>query len=200
MTGYRRSKVRSDDQPAAVTPEFSRVFQVTADMGSGTDATRFEIEAEPAEREALARRFGLLALDRLIAKGTIETFDGRRRARLEGHVEADVVQTCVVTLEPLSNHIEDRVLIIYDSDFSGPGAGGSKQTEVDIDIGKEEDIEHLSEAGIDVGEAVAECLGLALDPYPRAPGADEALAGIAESEERETRESPFAVLEKLKRK
>ena len=183
--------------------EFSRVFALQPDMGFGADATLFEIEAEPEERAALARRFGLLSLQAFLAKGRIEVFEGGRSARLEGHIVADVVQACVVTLEPVAAHVEDDFSLLYARD-AGAGGGGrhAKGAAVDIAAAPEDEDapEPLAEAGIDVGEAAAECLGLALDPYPRAADAGEALTALSTQEEEEVPASPFAELERLKRK
>jgi uncharacterized metal-binding protein YceD (DUF177 family) len=180
--------------------EFSRLFALEPDMGFGADATAFEIEAEPEERAALARRFGLLALEAFSAKGRIEVFEAGRSARLEGHIVADVVQECVVTLEPVAARVEDDFSLLY---ARGTGGGrDAKGAEVDLSAGleDEDDPEPLSEDGIDIGEAAAECLGLALDPYPRAADADEALAALSSPEDDEPPASPFAELERLKRK
>ncbi len=181
--------------------EFSRVFALEPDMGFGADATLFEIEAEPEERAALARRFDLLSLAAFSAKGRIEVFEGGRSARLEGHIVADVVQACVVTLEPVAAHVEDDFSLLYARDAGAGGRDANRPT-ADIAAAPEDDDapEPLAEAGIDVGEAAAECLGLALDPYPRAADADEALAALPTQEEEEAPASPFAELERLKRK
>ena len=70
----------------------------------------------------------------------------------------------------------------------------------DLDwLDEEEESEPLSDGGIDVGEAVAECLGLALPPYPRAADADSALASLGDALDDKEPKSPFAALEKLKR-
>ncbi|MDH3241418.1 MAG: DUF177 domain-containing protein [Alphaproteobacteria bacterium] len=181
--------------------EFSRIVAIEPDMGFGADATAFQVEADPEERAALARRFGLLSLDAFSAKGRIEVFERGRSARLEGHIVADAVQACVVTLEPVAAHVEDNFSLLYARD-AGAGGRDSKGAEVEIAPGPEDEDapEPLPESGIDVGEAAAECLGLALDPYPRAGDADEALAALSAGEEEEAPASPFAVLERLKRK
>jgi hypothetical protein len=51
-----------------------------------------------------------------------------------------------------------------------------------------------------VGDAVADCLGLALDPYPRSSEADSALDEINREAEKQDRFSPFTALGKLKGK
>jgi hypothetical protein len=48
---------------------------------------------------------------------------------------------------------------------------------------------------LDVGEAIAEHLALALEPYPRAPGAEFQILAEAEPVEAEKRPNPFAILQ-----
>lgn len=169
-------------------PEFSRLFPVRADRGE----IQFEVAADAHEREALAERFGLVSVDLLVARGTITPLAGGRRARLEGRIEADVVQSCVVTLEPVPAHIEDGFELTYDRE-----AGARERREVVVRMEEEEELpEPLGEEGIDVGEAAAECLGLALNPYPRAPGAE--VERQAEEGPERAESSPFSVLRKLK--
>lgn len=176
------------------TPEFSRTFPVEPDMGSGADAQRVEISADAGEREELARRFDLQSLDVLSARGEIEVFGRGRRARLTATLVADVVQSCVVTLAPVPAHIEETFTVEYDRDVRETGT--VTEGEIVIEADGEEPPDPLPDAGIDVGEAVAEHLGLALAPYPRVPGAE-----LPEDWEAgaEGRESPFAALGKLKK-
>lgn len=187
----------ANPRPGTVTPEFSRVIKLEPHMGFGVDATAFEIEAEPEERAALAKRFGLLSLNAFTAAGRIEVFEGGKSARLEGRISADVVQACVVTLEPVPAHIEDDFSLLFARDAS---AGAEPEIEVAAGPDDEDSPEPLPEDGIDAGEAAAECLGLALDPYPRAADADAALAALPKDEDEDAPASPFSVLERLKRK
>lgn len=173
-------------------PEFSRVIVIQPDMGAGDDAETFAIEATADERAALARRFGLLGIAALKAEGRIDVSARGRRARLSGHLRAEVTQACVVTLAPVAAVVEDEFVVTYDRDAERP------KLEEDFDIGADDPPDPLPDDGIDVGEAVAEHFGLALDPYPRAPGAAlPAGDGGAEGETGKT--SPFAVLARLKR-
>jgi hypothetical protein len=136
------------------------------------------IEATPGERAALARRFGLRSLDRLAAEVRLAPFG--RGVRLEAALEADVVQDCVVSLQPVPGKVADRFTLVY-----GEAPAGDEETVV----------EPLEGDTIDIGEAVAQQLSLALDPYPRAPGAaiDPRWSGG------ETAERPFAALAKWKK-
>jgi uncharacterized metal-binding protein YceD (DUF177 family) len=170
--------VRSD---GAATPEFSRLVAVGQLAGAATH----RIEASAAERQALARRFGLLGVDRLAAEVRLTSLP--RGFRLDAVLEAEVVQECVVTLDPVQSRIEEPFSLVY---------GEVNEGETHEIAGLEEEIvEPLPGEELDIGEAVAQQLSLALDPYPRAPGA----AVPAEALPPPAVEHPFAALEKLER-
>ena len=170
-------------EPVRVTPEFSRPL---AAESVGTQSVERRIEAGPAERAALAGRFGLLALERLAARLSLRRDKGDV-IRLEGHFLADVVQSCVVSLAPVPAHLEAD----FETSYS---ASAVMAAEEDLDPLGEDAPEPIAAGEIDLGEAVAQQLAVTLDPYPRAPGA--ALAGATETEP----QSPFAVLSALKKK
>jgi uncharacterized metal-binding protein YceD (DUF177 family) len=146
-----------------------------------------EIEATDAERAALARRCELQAIGRLIATVRLRRIQGGRYIRLAAELDAEVVQTCVVTLDPVPATVRSVFEILYD-----PGAAPAGR-EVVIGSG-EMDVEPLEGDTIDVGEAVAEELSLSLDPYPRAPGAAVEAPGGGDQANR-----PFERLARLKR-
>jgi len=193
------NKPPTPDMKDSAMSEFSRLIAVEPGMGAGTEAMAIEVEAGPEERAALAARFGLLSLDHLSAKGRLQVFDGGQSARLEARMAADVVQPCVVTLEPVASHIEDSFAVRYTRRQTA-GAEGGAAREVWVAHDEEEEPEPFTDSGIDVGEAVAECLGLALPPYPRAADADSASASLGHAIDDKERKSPFAGLEALKRK
>ncbi|MCH9011725.1 MAG: DUF177 domain-containing protein [Proteobacteria bacterium] len=170
----------SSSEPQA---EFSRLVPV--DRLGEVEITE-EISAEPGERAALARRFGLLSLDRLSATLRLERAGARNLVRVDGRLAAEVTQACVVTLEPVGAHLEKGFILLYDLDAA------AAQDEVVVEPEAEEPPEPVGPHGIDLGEAVAQQLAIALDPYPRAPGA-------ALPEEPRAADGPFAVLESLKR-
>src|SRR5690606_22661187 len=86
--------------------------------------------------------------------------------RVLGEFSADVVQTCVVTLEPVPSHISGSFETFFSEDGVDP------DSEVDFDHDNDEDLPELIENGkIDVGELVSQYLSLELDPFPRLPGA-----------------------------
>lgn len=154
----------------------------------GDAANRMTIEANAAERAALAKRFGVPAIDSLRAELELRRVRGGSAVKLTGHVAAEVTQSCVVTLEPVKQRVEEDFEVIYSDEV----------TDEQSAIGAVSDIawpEPLPEGPLDVGEAVAEQLSLALDPYPRAP--DVALEPRWTGEDGAAK--PFAALGKLKK-
>lgn len=126
----------------------------------GRERFHQEIAARPEEREALARRFGLLALDRLTATVELCRADAETIV-LEAEFEAAFVQECVVSLEPVTGTIAERFALRY---------GRVGANEVEIAFTEDEGaFEPLEGDAIDIGEAVAQELSLALPPFPRDP-------------------------------
>jgi hypothetical protein len=147
---------QAPDIPGA---EFSRLIEVEA---LGSDLLVRRIEASPEERSALARRFGLLSLDRLEADLEIRREPGRH-VRVAGRFEAELQQRCVVSLAPVASRIADRFEIVYTDDPA--------DLEASVEWDEDEEIEPLEGGTIDLGEATAQQLAVRIDPYPRAPGA-----------------------------
>lgn len=146
------------------------------------------IEADEAERTALARRFGLIALDRLSAE--VHLHREGQAVLAEGRLAAAVVQPCVATGDPVPAAIDEPFRLRFlPADLIGDA------DEIEL---SEEDCDTIPLDGglVDVGEAVAETLALALDPFPRSPGADAALKAAGVLEEGEA--GPFAALKALK--
>lgn len=173
------------DQPQN---ELSRIVAID-DIGNAEIS--IEIDANDDERAVLARRFGLVAIDDLAAKVTVR----RARnggARVHARIVASVVQTCVVTLEPLTALVEDTVDVLF-----VPGDTDEKQEALVAVLG-DDDPEPINGDVIDVGEVVAEYFGLALDVYPRQPEAVLANVLPATPTGESEPESPFAVLQDLK--
>ena len=172
-------------------PEFSRPVRIDT---LGAQPRELKLAAEPAERAALARRFGLLALDRLEAEVTISRRDDE--IALQGTLSAEVSQACVTSGVP----VPAALIVPFDILFRPQPAPGGADEEVELGEG-ELDVVFYDGGEIDLGEAVAETLSLNLDPYPRAPEADAVLraAGVRREGEEE-KESPFAALAGLKGK
>lgn len=155
----------------------------------GSAAKPFTVTATPGECAALAARFGLEQIDRLEAAVTLTHDQAGYRAT--GTVDADIVQTCAATFVPVPASVTEPFTIRFVED---PTDGDADEIELDAD-----DCDTMSVDGqsIDVGEAVAQTLALALDPFPRAAGADQILAeaGVVADDDFVT--GPFAALRGL---
>jgi uncharacterized metal-binding protein YceD (DUF177 family) len=177
-------------------PEFSRPIS-TAKL-SKTLAT-YPIAATETERAALVHRFGLVSLDRLQAEVRLRRQGGD--IRLEADFSADLVQACIVSLEPVPVQIAESFTLIF-----RPGIDEDEADRLALENPEDEIIEPLMAESIDIGEAVAQQLSVAMDPYPRASGAQSAGADLefgeaadAPSETSNARRNPFDVLATLKR-
>ncbi len=156
-----------------MTPEFHRPVRIDQ-LGEGD--LRQRIEADGDERRRLMGRFGLLALDSLVADYVL-----RRDAAgivATGHLRAQVAQPCVASGEAVPESVDEPFTLR----FLPEASVDSSELELDDDA---MDTMFYSGAAIDLGEAAAETLALALDPYPRSPHAEEALrsAGVLKEEE-----------------
>jgi uncharacterized metal-binding protein YceD (DUF177 family) len=159
-----------------IVPEFSRLVRIA---GLGSTPFRQRIEATPDERGQLSQRFDLLALDRLAAVVELRRQDGEV-VLLEATFEAEFVQACTVTLDPVPGSISNRFSLIY-------APMSEQQHEIDWGV-DEPALEPLEGDTIDVGEAVAQELSLSLPLCPRHPD-----AGI-DAEFFEELSGPFASL------
>jgi uncharacterized metal-binding protein YceD (DUF177 family) len=174
-----------------IAPEFSRT--ILADK-VGTDETVQTIKARPDECVRLAERLDLQSLNNFSATIRLRRIRGGKMIRVAGQLEADVVQTCVVTLEPVAAHVSDEFETIFAPAHLIPAASA----EVEIDPDAEEPPEPLIDNRIDLGELTTQHLSLALDPYPRCPGIDFEDHIEEEEEAPVERPNPFLALAKLK--
>jgi uncharacterized metal-binding protein YceD (DUF177 family) len=166
---------------STAAPEFSRPVAL-AQLGG--EPFRRRIEASAPEREKLARRFDLIALDRLEAEVVLRRQDPET-VLLEAEFSADFEQSCTVTLEPVRGAVSDRFSLIY-------GPPPEHETELAFDD-NEPVYEPITGDTIDVGEAVAQELSLALPLFPRDPAATIEEAAVAPP-----LDGPFAELARLK--
>lgn len=166
--------------------EFSRVYDLRH-----LPAGAVELEADEAEREALAQRFLLVRVDEL--RGRFTLTPAGQTVRAEGRFAARFVQSCAVSGEDLPMAVDEPVALR----FVPPLADLAPDTEIELEAGELDEIE-LDPAGrFDLGEALAQSLALAIDPFATGPGADEARrrAGLLDPEQT----GPFAALAALKK-
>ena len=173
-------------------------FSLVFDLGSLSDrGAEFVLAPAEAERRAIAGWLGIEALERLEAAVAVSRTGGDQYA-YTARFEADVVQACVITLEPVRSHLSGdfhrifqvlpRVVMKRRKVLVEPPAS------LDLCAADDDEPEMLEDPHLDLAGPVLEELSLALDPYPKAPG----VAFEAPVEAAAPSESPFAVLEKLK--
>jgi len=169
-----------------MTPELSHPLAL-GDIGE--DEVVVEITADANQRRRLAARFDLVAVAAIEAVLRVHRAPAGRLL-VRGRITAEVVQRCVVSLEPVAARIEAEVARTY-----AGGRAAAAGPEVVVEALAGEIVEALPAGALDLGEVVAEELGLAIDPYPRKPGASLAEAPAPAA----SPPSPFAVLARLRR-
>lgn len=141
----------------------------------------------------LAHQLGIQAVENLCAD--IELLPAKGRTiRMRGSVDGDVVQICIVTLEPVRQSVSEKFDVVFLPEEAGKN---SDQKTVLLDPLEDEDSETYQDGMLDLGRIVAEHLALGIDPYPRAPATD--FPGHIEDDTSD-RVSPFEGLKSLKDK
>ncbi len=159
---------------------------------SQTAPTPFEIRPESAELTALAEELGLTALRKLRFAGEIRA-SGKRDWVLDAMLGATVVQDCVVTLEPVTTRIDQKVQRQFLASYETPEGE-------EVEMPEDDTAEPLG-SHIDPFEVMIEALSLAIPAYPRKEGQELGEAvftepGIAPMRDEDTK--PFAALSALK--
>ena len=167
----------------------------------GTGGTALDIVASDGERAALAKRFGFLGLPAFSARVTVDHRLGGQVV-VEGRLRGRIIQACVLTLDPVTQDLDDSFRVVFKKDLAEERDPESGEAVLNPQADAPEPL-----AGnlLDVGEIVAEQLSLAADPYPRRPGAK--LEDVLPKPRREgrkgpaeTRRHPFAGLAALRDK
>lgn len=159
-------------------------------LDSIRDGERIDLVADEAERQTIARRLDLDALERLEAHAVVSRTG--QIVRAQGRLLATLQQSCVVTNDPVANHVDEPFDLMFtpEPESSGP--------DEEVELGESDcDVVFYEDGAIDLGSAIADTLALAIDPYPRSAGADAALKEAGVMSEAEA--SPFAALAKLRR-
>jgi hypothetical protein len=151
-----------------------------------------ERSASPQECDAIARALDLLGCRSLFVRYALVPRGGGH-VHLSGALQAQVEQTCVVTLEPLVNDVAASFKVDYwpETDMPEPGKG-------EVDMLDETDLEPIVAGRIEVGRAVFESLAGAIDLFPRKPGVTFESPQDPDAGSGST--GPFAALAKIKNK
>ncbi len=165
--------------------EFSRVVRLHQITGKPV-----VLQPDKPEMAALAQRFALAAVHRLKAEVTLVA-DGAI-VTVTGRLLADILQYCAVSGEEFPVHIDEQLALRF-----VPEARAPKEEELEIQAEDCDEIFYQGES-FDLGEAVAQGLGLAIDPFARGPDADafRQHAGILGED---SPSGPFAALAALKK-
>jgi len=168
-------------------PEFSRIV----DIRHITDEA-IVLKPDEAERRRLAGRFGLSAIETMQAEISL-AHDGEAIVA-KGRLNADIVQACAISGEDFPVRINEPVALRFIPASATATYGPDEEVEITADACDEIEYDGLA---FDLGEAVAQTLALAIDPFAEGPDADQArakhkLAGDPES-------GSFAALAALKK-
>ncbi|WP_066560698.1 YceD family protein [Croceicoccus bisphenolivorans] len=153
-----------------------------------SEGREIEVIADAAERERLAERFDLVRVDSLEAKVLI----GKDGAAItaNGRLTASFVQSCAVSGEDLPAEIDEPLALRF-----VPGTvEAAPDEEIELEAGDCDEI-YFEGDRFDIGEAVAQSLALAIDPFATGPEAERIRreVGLAEPQ----KENPFAALKGL---
>jgi hypothetical protein len=125
-----------------------------------------DIEAGPAVRAAMAEVGGLREI--LAANASLDvTPRGEGRFHVVGRVRARVGQTCVVTLDPIENDIDEQVDLIFAPPGQIPEMADLVEDAADSDVEIPDPPEPIVGGVIDLGRIATDALFLGVDPYPR---------------------------------
>ncbi|PZU10938.1 DUF177 domain-containing protein [Sphingomonas sp.] len=166
---------------AQLNPEFSRPVRLDT---LGDVPRAISVEAGAEERAALARRFRIVAIDRLEAEAMLTRIGDA--VNVSGRIVAAATQSCVASGEDVPETIDQPFALRFVPEADAEI--GTADEEIELEEAALDEVGYAGGA-VDLGEAVAQTLALALDPYPRAPNADAILraAGVAkEGEEKRT--------------
>ena len=147
----------------------------------GAQGTSLDVEASADELPAIAARLHVVALARLHCAFKLRRI-GPTTIEAQGVLQAQVTEICVVSLEPFEHEVQETFTLYF-------VPAGTEDDDLDPEA-----IDEIPYSGsaIDLGEAAVEQLALALDPYPRQPGAALPAELAAEPS------GPFAALRALR--
>lgn len=187
----------SKPSPAPI-PDLPIERHLPVETLSRTRETPFRVALSTDELRAAARFLDVERVDRVSLRGDVRAW-GPRGWIAQGRLVATVVQTCVVTLAPVTAQIDEPVerRFLPADDLAPVTALEHELAEDEIDP-PDPFVDQL-----DLGQFAMESLALALDPYPRAVGAAlapvaVAAPGVVPLTDADAR--PFAVLAALKDK
>jgi hypothetical protein len=152
-----------------------------------------EFDASPAERGAIAELGGLREVKSANASLDL-TLMREGRVHVVGRVRARVGQTCVVTLDPIENDIDEAIDLIFAPPEQIPALADLVEDAAESDVEIPDPPEPIVAGMIDLGRLATDALLLGIDPYPRKPDVVFEPPVIPNDPE----DHPFAALRALK--
>ena len=152
-----------------------------------------EIKADETVRKAIADIAELREV--ISAHAAFDLMPNKRdgRVHVTGRVQARVGQTCVVTLDPIENDIDERIDLIFAPPEQIPQMADLVDEADDSDEDTPDPPEPIVNGLIDIGRLATDALFLGVDPYPRKPDAVfEQAVEVVDPEDH-----PFAALKAL---
>jgi hypothetical protein len=176
-----------------MSASLSEIYNL-ARLGNAGDTVR--IEADENQRAVISTLAGALSLPRFVAEVDLKK-TSPTHFHLSYRLEVEVVQACVVTLEPVTANIDHA--FTRELHFSGTGrhlpeTAGLDLSGEDFSLEEGDEPEEIESLHYDLAGPALEEFLLALDPYPRCPDV-EFDPGAGEGARPE---SPFAILKNLK--
>lgn len=155
------------------------------------------IEANADQRAALAEAHDLIEVIRLNARLEVSGWN-KGGIKVEGRLQARVVQSCVVTLEPVEETVEENISGLFLPEGSRLAVPRhSAESEIILDAEGDDGPESFTGDTVDIGQFVEEFFALGLNPYPRRPGVE---LPTAADDDADTRGPLSQQLEALKKK
>jgi len=174
-------------EPRALFPDAT--VKVDAIPPDGRDVS---IKADGEQRAELTELVHVTSVDAFAADLLVQKVRGG--LRVTGRLTARVTQPCVVTLEPVSQDIDEPVDRVF-MPGQDAGADAAPGSEVFVDLESDDIPDNFQGPDLDLTPLLIEIFGLAIDLYPRSPEAGPALDHI-ESDNRT--DGPFAALARLR--
>lgn len=169
-----------------------------------TKGLNVKIEPDEEIRAKLAAQCNVLSISEFSAQLNVKSWhkDG---VRVSGSLNASLIQSCIITLDPVAEHINaqiDAVFVPTSSKLAKPRINA--ETRELIIEAEGDDVPELFELpNLDVGAVVAEFFALELNPYPKSPDADVSNAALDPQDDNaqpDVKENPFAALAKIRDK
>lgn len=175
---------------------------------AGIEFDRLEIAPDAAQSKALADHFGVKSISGVKADLRFIRVQAGLVIHIKGRFQADILQECVVTLEPIETHLDES----FDGWYADPDQALSfqkakQQREMQKQHGEapileeEDDPEAIVDGQIDLGDLVTQFISLAIDPYPVKEGAEIGAGDVPKVQDKEpVRKNPFEKLKEWKEK